>query len=74
MIALLLSIEAGLAVAPLVIVAVVVAYLASETLTAYVDSRIGGGSTSTEPANVPSSDGVDSAPDAPPRTRLRHRP
>lgn len=73
MIALLLSIEAGLAVAPVVIVAVVVAYLASETLTANVDSRIGGESTSTEPANVPSSDGVDSAPDAP-RTRLRHRP
>lgn len=74
MIALLLSIEAGLAVAPLVIVAVVVAYLASETLTAYVDSRVGGGSSSTESANVPSSDGGDSAPDAPPRTRLRHRP
>ena len=41
MIALLLSIKAGLAVAPLVIVAVVVAYLASEALTAYVDSRVG---------------------------------
>jgi hypothetical protein len=41
MIALLLSIKAGLAVAPLVIVAVVVAYLAGEALTAYVDSRVG---------------------------------
>lgn len=41
MIALLLSIKAGLAVAPLVIVAVVVAYLASELLTAYVDARVG---------------------------------
>lgn len=41
MIALLLSAKAGLAVAPLVIVAVVVAYLASEALTAYVDARVG---------------------------------
>ena len=41
MIALLLTSSAGLAVAPLVIVAVVVAYLASLTLTAYVDSRVG---------------------------------
>jgi H+/Cl- antiporter ClcA len=41
MIASLLSIKAGLAVAPLVVVAVVVAYLTSETLTAYVDSRVG---------------------------------
>jgi len=40
-IALLLSVKAGLAVAPLVIVAVVVAYLASEALTAYVDTRVG---------------------------------
>jgi len=40
MIALLLSIKAGLAVAPLVIVAVVVAYLASEALTAYVNTRV----------------------------------
>jgi H+/Cl- antiporter ClcA len=37
----LLSNKAGLAVAPLVVVAVVVAYIASEALTAYVDSRIG---------------------------------
>jgi H+/Cl- antiporter ClcA len=40
MIALLLSIKAGLAVAPLVIVAVVVAYLASEALTAYVNTPV----------------------------------
>jgi len=40
MIALLLTVGAGLAVAPLVIVAVVVAYLASLALTAYVDARI----------------------------------
>ena len=47
-IALLLSIKGGLTVAPLVIVAVVVAYLASETLTAYVDSRVGAGPKSPE--------------------------
>lgn len=41
MIALLLSAKAGLAVAPLIIVAVVVAYIASEALTAYVDTRLG---------------------------------
>jgi len=41
MIASLLSAKAGLAVAPLVIVAVVVAYLASEALTNFVDSRGG---------------------------------
>jgi len=40
MIALLLSASAGLAVAPLVIVAVVVAYLVTLTLSAYVDNRI----------------------------------
>jgi H+/Cl- antiporter ClcA len=40
MIASLLSINAGLAVAPLIVVGVVVAYLASEAMTAYVDSRI----------------------------------
>lgn len=40
MIALLLTSSAGLAVAPLVIVAVVVAYLASLGLTAFVDSRV----------------------------------
>ncbi len=41
MIASLLCIKAGLAVAPLIVVAVVVAYLASEALTAFVDSRVG---------------------------------
>ena len=41
MIATLLSAKAGLAVAPLVVVAVAVAFLASETLTAFVDSRVG---------------------------------
>ena len=41
MIALLLTVGAGLAVAPLIIVAVVVAYLTSLALTAYVDGRIG---------------------------------
>jgi chloride channel protein, CIC family len=41
MIALLLTIGAGLVVAPLVIVAVVVAYLASLALSSYVDARIG---------------------------------
>jgi H+/Cl- antiporter ClcA len=40
-IALLLTSAAGIAVAPLLIVAVVVAYLASLGLSAYVDSRIG---------------------------------
>ena len=42
MIATLLSARAGLEVAPLVVIAVVVAYLASEALSAYVDARIGG--------------------------------
>jgi H+/Cl- antiporter ClcA len=41
MIATLLCSHAGLAVAPLIVVAVVVAYLTSEALTAYVDARIG---------------------------------
>jgi hypothetical protein len=41
MIASLLCIKAGLAVAPLIVVAVVVAYLTSEALTAFVDSRVG---------------------------------
>ena len=43
MIALLLTVGAGLAVAPLIIVAVVVAYLTSLGLTAYVDERVGSG-------------------------------
>ena len=41
MIASLLSAKAGLAVTPLIVVAVVVAYLTSEALTAFVDSRVG---------------------------------
>ena len=41
MIATLLAVKAGLAVAPLIVVAVTVAYLTSESLTAYVDARIG---------------------------------
>jgi len=40
MIASLLSVNAGLAVTPLIVIAVVVAYLTSEALTAYVDARI----------------------------------
>jgi H+/Cl- antiporter ClcA len=40
MIATLLCAKAGLAVAPLIIVGVVVAYLTSEALTAYVDARV----------------------------------
>jgi H+/Cl- antiporter ClcA len=40
MIASLLAINAGIGIAPLVIVAVVVAYLVSEGMTAYVDSRV----------------------------------
>jgi hypothetical protein len=40
MIASLLSAKGGLAVTPLIVVAVVVAYLGSEALTAYVDSRV----------------------------------
>ena len=41
MIATLLSPKAGLAVAPLIVVAVAVAYLTSEALTAFVDARVG---------------------------------
>jgi H+/Cl- antiporter ClcA len=40
MIASLLSAKGGLAVTPLIVVAVVVAYLGSEALTAYLDSRV----------------------------------
>jgi H+/Cl- antiporter ClcA len=49
-IALLLCVKAGLGVAPLVIVAVVVAYLASEALTAYVDARVGAERAGAAPA------------------------
>jgi H+/Cl- antiporter ClcA len=41
MIATLLCARAGLAVAPLIVVGVAVAYLTSEALTAYVDARVG---------------------------------
>ena len=40
MIATLLSAKAGLVVAPLVVIAVVVAYLVSEAMTAYIDARV----------------------------------
>jgi H+/Cl- antiporter ClcA len=40
MIALILTVDAGVAVAPLIIVGVVVAYLASLALTAFVDTRV----------------------------------
>ena len=52
MIALLLSVKAGLSVAPLVVVAVVVAYLASLALTAFVDARVGARTTAEEPGGV----------------------
>ena len=56
MIALLLSASAGLTVAPLVIVAVVVAYLVSLTLSAYVDNRIAApAAAEPEPAASPGS-------------------
>jgi len=48
MIALLLTVKAGIAVAPLVIVAVVIAYLTSLALSAYVDARIGARSPARE--------------------------
>ena len=59
MIASLLSIKAGLAVAPLIVVAVAVAYLTSEALTAFVDARVGAApankqTDSTAPAFSPS--------------------
>jgi hypothetical protein len=51
MIATLLSAKAGLEVAPLIIIAVVIAYLTSEALTAYVDARID--MTPDEPETAP---------------------
>ena len=48
MIATLLCAKAGLAVAPLIVVAVVVAYVASEALSAFVDARIGAARTRTQ--------------------------
>ena len=59
MIASLLCARAGLAVTPLVIVAVVVAYLASEGMTAYVDNRVNPTSRTSGTENV-SSDAVHS--------------
>jgi H+/Cl- antiporter ClcA len=49
-IASLLTAQAGLAVAPIAIVAVVVAYIASLGLTAYVDARVGQAVEQEEPA------------------------
>ena len=60
MIATLLSAKAGLAVTPLIVVAVGVAYLTSETLTAYVDARVG---AAPAPASEPT---AQPAADAPP--------
>ena len=51
MIASLLCAKAGLTVTPLVVAAVVVAYLTSEALTAYVDARIGPDSASQPPSD-----------------------
>ncbi len=54
MIASLLCAQAGLAVAPLVVVAVAVAYLTSEMLTAFVDARVGAAPAAEKsPAPVP---------------------
>jgi H+/Cl- antiporter ClcA len=53
MIASLLCAKAGLTVTPLIVVAVVVAYLISETLTAYVDARIDPDRGSQSPAGQP---------------------
>jgi hypothetical protein len=53
MIASLLSVHAGLAVAPLIVVGVVVAYLVSEAMTAYVDSRIDPDSADATPEQRP---------------------
>ena len=52
-IGLLLCVKGGLTVAPLVIVAVVVAYIASEALTSYVDSRVGAGPTDAHAESPP---------------------
>jgi hypothetical protein len=49
MIASILSFQAGIAVTPLVIVAVTVSYLASLSLTAFVDSRVGARPGAEEP-------------------------
>jgi H+/Cl- antiporter ClcA len=57
MISTLLCAHAGLAIAPLVVVAVTVAFLASEALTAFVDARVG--------ADRPSRDALPAAARAP---------
>ena len=57
MIATLLSAKAGLAVTPLIVVAVAVAYLTSETLTAFVDARVGAApAPASEPTAGPAAD------------------
>ena len=53
MIASLLCAKAGLAVTPLIVVAVVVAYLASLAITASVAARFGSDTTGSSPANSP---------------------
>ena len=58
MIATLLCAKAGLAVAPLIVVSVAVAYLTSVTLTAFLDARVGA-EPAQEQAGAP-------APAAPP--------
>ena len=52
MIASLLCAKAGLAVAPLIVVAVAVAYLTSEALTAFVDARIGAAPAGAQPGGA----------------------
>lgn len=52
MIAVLLTVHAGIAVAPLIIVGVVVAYIASLALTAYVDSRVGASTSADDGARL----------------------
>jgi hypothetical protein len=67
MIATLLSAKAGLAVAPLIVVAVVVAYLTSLALTAYVDARVGANPHAPEaaPSNATAVETPAQPPDAP---------
>ena len=60
MIASLLCAKAGLTVAPLIVVAVAVAYLASETLTAYIDARIG--AAPTDPGRSRAATGLPADP------------
>jgi hypothetical protein len=53
MIASLLCAKGGLAITPLVVVSVVVAYIATEALTAYVDSRVAPQSADTAVTESP---------------------